>query len=339
MADIHHLFRSLLPRHKICPSGWISFNAPCCHHRGHKHDTKKRGGVNFTNGIFYNCFNCKFTASWQPGNILSDKFKTLCLYLGAIPDEIADMILLSIKSEKIDSTEVSESIYFSEKSLPENALLISEWLQLPNELLIDIIGDLSNVLEYLINRGFDPLSKEFYWSPIKEYNDRVIVVFYYNKKIVGSASRRITNDTKSKRTKYIVDHHPHFVFNIDNQDYYKKYVFVTEGAFDALALDGVAVLTNNISPQQARIINNLRKQVIVVPDQDIAGLHLIEKAVEYNWYVAFPNWESSVKDPADAVRKYGRIFVLIDLIETAIQNELKIKMSKNELYLKLLREV
>lgn len=336
--DIYQIFRSLLPRHKICPSGWVSFNAPCCHNRGHKPDSKKRGGVNFTNGIFYNCFNCKFTASWQPGNTLSDKFKMLCSYLGATPDEIADMILASIKLEKIENNETKESVFFSEKDLPENALPISNWLELPADLLTDFISDLSLVIEYIINRGFNPLSNEFYWSPIKEYKDRVIIVFFYNRKIVGSASRRISNDKATKRTKYIVDHHPHFVFNIDNQDYYRKYVFVTEGSFDALALDGVAVLTNSISLQQYRIINNLKKTVIVVPDRDIAGLHLIEKAVEYNWAVSFPNWEDDIKDAADAVNRYGKVFVLVDLIETAIQNELKINLAKNELHSKLLRE-
>ncbi len=51
-------FRSLLPRFKTSPSGWMSFNAPCCHHRGHRTDNRKRAGVVLTEGIIYNCFNC-----------------------------------------------------------------------------------------------------------------------------------------------------------------------------------------------------------------------------------------------------------------------------------------
>ena len=44
MSSILDTFRTLLPpRAKASPSGWISFNAPCCHHRGHNQDKRKRG--------------------------------------------------------------------------------------------------------------------------------------------------------------------------------------------------------------------------------------------------------------------------------------------------------
>ena len=81
-------FRSILPKTKSSPSGWISFNAPCCHHRGHSRDTRKRAGVMFSEGVVYNCFNCKYTASWQPGRNISEKLKSLCRWLGANDDQI-----------------------------------------------------------------------------------------------------------------------------------------------------------------------------------------------------------------------------------------------------------
>jgi len=37
---------SLLPaRHRRSQSGWLSFNAVCCHHRGENADTRGRGGI------------------------------------------------------------------------------------------------------------------------------------------------------------------------------------------------------------------------------------------------------------------------------------------------------
>ena len=89
--------------------------------------------------------------------------------------------------------------------------------------------------------------------------------------------------------------------------------------------------------QQERIINNLNKIVIVVPDQDLPGLNLIDKAIEYKWHVAFPNWDDDIKDAADAVKRYGKVFVLVDLIETSIQNELKINVARSDLQQKLHR--
>jgi len=79
MALVLDKLQSLLPHNsKTSPSGWISFNAPCCHHRGHKIDERKRGGVMFSDSFVYNCFNCKYTAYWEPGWGINEKLKKLC---------------------------------------------------------------------------------------------------------------------------------------------------------------------------------------------------------------------------------------------------------------------
>jgi DNA primase len=93
----------------------------------------------------------------------------------------------------------------------------------------------------------------------------------------------------------------------------------------------VALLTNDIADQQSRIINSLGHEVIVIPDQDEAGLNLIDRAMANDWSVAFPNWSDDVKDCADAVQKYGKLFVIVDAIKTAQRGEIKIKMAKKKL--------
>jgi len=66
------------PKRKKTPSGWISFNAPCCQHNGQTVDTRQRGGIiQEGENISYHCFNCGFKASWQPGRNLSYKFRNL----------------------------------------------------------------------------------------------------------------------------------------------------------------------------------------------------------------------------------------------------------------------
>ena len=188
------------------------------------------------------------------------------------------------------------------------------------------------VLRYLMNRGYDnPFDYDFYWSPISGYIDRVIIPFRWQGKIVGNTARKITDG----RPKYLSDQHPHFVFNFDQQLEDQKYIFVCEGPFDALSIGGVALLTNDIADQQARIINSIGAEVIVIPDQDEAGLQLIKKAIHYNWSVAFPNWDNDVKDVADAVTHYGKLFTIVDLIQTSVQSEIKITMAMNSLKKKL----
>jgi hypothetical protein len=325
-------FRSLLPaRAKSSPSGWTSFNAPCCHHRGHSQDTRKRGGLRFDHGIVYNCFNCKFTASWQPGRPLTEKFKSLCRWMGANDLDINTMILEALKTESADYVPAETKIDFTPKDLPEGALPISEWIK--ETLDPELETKLADVIKYIVERGHDPLDHRFYWSPISGYDNRVIINFFYQGKIVGNTARKITEG----KPKYLSDQHPHFVFNVDAQDEDQQYLFVCEGPFDAIAVGGVALLTNDVADQQSKIINSLGHEVIVIPDQDRAGLVLINRAIENGWSVAFPNWEDDVKDCADAVARYGKLFVIVDLIKTAQQGAIKINIARQHLEHKLKR--
>jgi hypothetical protein len=278
----------------------------------------------FSEGVVYNCFNCKYTASWQPGRTLTEKFKNLCRWLGADDNQVKELVFEALKTEstEYEPEHFVEKVKFTKKELPEGALPLVEWLDA--ELDAEQEQQLVLVVEYVVGRGYDPLDGNFYWSPMPGFADRVIIPFLYESVVVGNTARKV----KEGRPKYLSDQHPFFVFNIDAQDPLNKYVFVCEGPFDALAVDGVALLTNEISQQQAHIINGLGKEVIVIPDQDKAGLALINQAVDYDWLVAFPNWGEDVKDCADAVKKYGKLFVVVDIIETAQKGAIRLEMAK-----------
>lgn len=327
-------FRTLLPpRAKNSPSGWTSFNAPCCQHRGHSPDTRKRGGIRFDgNGIVYNCFNCKFSTGWQPGSPFGEKMKTLSRWLGANEDTIKEMVFEALKTEgeEYAPEHYQSKIEFTDKELPEAAAPISKWLEQYDNVTAEWLDPLIN---YITDRGFDPLSENFYWSPTPGYENRVIIPFRWQNRIVGNTARKVTNG----KPKYLSDQHPHFVFNFDAQQENQKYILVCEGPFDALAVNGVALLTNDIADQQSRIINSLGAEVIVIPDQDQAGLALFDRASELNWSVAMPNWDDSVKDVAEAVLKYGKLFVIVDAIKTAQKGAVRINLAKKQQEKKLLR--
>lgn len=325
-------FRSLIPpRAKHSPSGWTSFNAPCCGHRGHSPDTRKRGGIRFDgDGIVYNCFNCKFSTGWQPGSPFGEKIKTLARWLGAGEDIIKELVFEALKTEgeEYQPEQNQPKIEFTDKELPEGAMPLAEWGNLIDGELEEQIGeDYTNVLKYLISRGYEnPFDYDFYWSPAPGYIDRVIVPFRWEGRIVGNTARKV----RDGKPKYLSDQHPHFVFNFDKQHEEQKYIFVCEGPFDALAVGGVALLTNEIAEQQSRIINSLGAEIIVIPDQDRAGLVLFDRAAELNWSVAMPNWEDDIKDVADAVQRYGKLFVIVDAIKTAQKGSIKINMAKKQ---------
>ncbi len=103
---------------------------------------------------------------------------------------------------------------------------------------------------------------------------------------------------------------------------------MTEGPFDAITISGVSILGSEVNDIQRDLINGLSRQVIVVPDRDAPGQKLINQAIEFGWSVAFPEWEDSVKDTADAVSKYGRLFVIQSILKSTESNKLKIDLKR-----------
>ena len=112
-------------------------------------------------------------------------------------------------------------------------------------------------------------------------------------------------------------------------------VVVTEGIFDALSIGGVAVMHNDISDAQARVIRTLGKEITVVPDQDQTGLDLIDRAMELGWAVSIPDWDDC-KDINDAVIKYGRFATLITIMQARETSRIKIELRKRQLAKRLL---
>ena len=120
----------LPPKRKQTPSGWISFNAPCCQHNGHSPDTRLRGGV-IQEGevISYHCFNCGYKASWQPGRNISHKLRKLLQWLNA-PDDVINKLALSVMQEN-EGINVKQQLVelpkFQSVPLPEDSKPIKEY--------------------------------------------------------------------------------------------------------------------------------------------------------------------------------------------------------------------
>jgi len=325
MNLIQATVQTYLPsKRKLTPSGWISFNAVCCHHRGEKSDSRKRGGLRFSDdGFQYHCFNCGFKAGWTPGRLLSKNTKDLMSWLAVPGDEITKLNLEALRSKEdmsVGSTPTM-NLELELKELPDDTRPIVEWLNVdPNE---DVVA----VAEYLINRKMDLEWFNWHWSPEPGHRDRVIIPFYQNGKVVGWTGRKI----KEGKPKYLTHSQPGYVFNIDRQTDDKAFVIVTEGQFDAIAVDGVAVMHNEPNATQIFRINQLGKKVIVVPDRDKAGAKLVQTALENQWAISMPPWENDIKDCADAVSKYGRLYTLATILYYRETNEIKIQLMKKKL--------
>jgi DNA primase len=108
-------------------------------------------------------------------------------------------------------------------------------------------------------------------------------------------------------------------------------VIVLEGVFDALSINGLAVLHAEINDAQVRLIRSLGREVIVVPDQDEAGMRLVDRAVELGWSVSMPNWPADVKDVNDAVIRWCRLATFVTIMQARETSRIKIELRKKQL--------
>lgn len=313
MSLIPDTIATYLPaKRKHTPSGWISFNAPCCS------DKRQRGGLIFNAGeaVSYHCFNCGFKASWQPGRTISQKMNKLMRLLN-MPDDVISQLRLEALKLNEDSTREVRSIIptFDDRTLPPESQPINDLLKDPPEKLLPI-------LEYLVDRNIFPEDYNFHWTPKIGFSNRVIVPFYKDDRCVGYTARAI-NDTKPK---YISEQQPGYVFNLDQQYQSKSFVIVCEGPFDAISIDGCALLGAEIKDSQNWLLRQLGKEIILVPDRDHEGPRTVEQALEYGWSVSMPDWPEGVKDVNDAVVKLGRLATLWSIVQAKESNSLKIQL-------------
>ena len=335
-TEIKDTLTQFLPaKRKTTSSGWISFNAPCCHHNGESPDTRLRGGVIFSGQgtVNYHCFNCGFKSNYTPGRQLNYKFKKLLQWFGVDDRTVSRLVIEALRVKDLIGPEqvVEAPVEVSLKSrpLPKQAQSFDDWL---TELSLQdedeqVNSYLSDAINYVLDRKVDIERYQFYWTDEQAYNlhKRVIIPITWKGKVMGYTARATDPNVKPK---YHSSYEPGNVFNLDKQLADNKFVVVCEGPFDAMAIDGVAVLGAEISETQADLIEGLDKKVIVVADTDKAGQQMVDIAVKYGWSVSFPIWQQDYKDIYEAVENLGKLFVLKSIVDAVEDNPLKIQLRR-----------
>jgi hypothetical protein len=322
MGLITDTIQTYLPaKRKKTPSGWISFNAVCCD------DDRNRGGfITYADdGMTYHCFNCQFKASWQPGRLFSKKIRQFMRHLHMPDDVINQLALEAIRQNEGGQQEIRSIIpTFAERALPMDAKSLEEWstwIELQGwenteQSLIDVFCYLRNI------RGLDPYAYPYYYTNKVGFKNRVVVPFMYQGKVVGWTARA-TNDGKPK---YLSEQQPGYVFNLDHQTPDREFVIVMEGPFDALSIDGCAILGAEINDSQNWLLRQLHREIILVPDRDEGGFNTVERAIELGWSVSMPSWPPGIKDVNDALNKLGRLATLYLITSARESTELKIRL-------------
>lgn len=323
MGEITDNILANLPwKRKNTPSGWVSFNAVCCHNNGEKADTRGRGGIlhNSDDTISYHCFNCGFTASWQPGRRINFKMRRLMSWLGLADEEIRRLSLFALsqldQNQEVKKEELKELPKFEPReACPGKSILT--WL---NEGFIN--DNIEQAIAYLDSRGLSDRLDQFYWTNDEKLSNRVLVPFTWLGKDVGYSGRLFAKGA----LKYLSNYPSNMIWGYDQQKKDAKFCLVVEGLLDAVSVDGIAICNNEVSDQQALMIESLDKEIIVIPDKDEPGKKLIKSAMEYGWNVAFPDWQEDIKDVADAVARYGQLFTMKTILDSVETSNLKIQL-------------
>jgi 5S rRNA maturation endonuclease (ribonuclease M5) len=338
---ISDFVKSILPsKRNTTPDGWVKFDAPCCEAQGITQRRQRRGNMIFNadGAISYSCFNCNTKASYQPGRQLTFRFRKLLRQMGADENDIKRLVIEAIRvrelinPEEVKAEALEEKIEFKTRQLPEGAVSFQQLLT------HHILDDFENVpqllnsaVDYVQSRKINTNKYDFLWTDSTEHSlhQRVIIPCIWEGQTIGYTSRAFTDGVKPK---YYSHYEPNFVFNTNNQLKDSKFVIVCEGPFDAMSIDGVAIMSNECSETQADIIESLGREVIVVADRDKAGARLLQNAIEYGWSASFPIWQETCKDINEAVVKYGKLFVLKSILDSKETSKLKIELMRKRLW-------
>lgn len=310
-------FLDVLPSYKITGLGWKTFNCPSCG------DKRGRGAFMETpsGGWRYSCRNggCEFNdnpTGWEPGNGVGGRPRRLFSLFGGRVSDLPSVLLFKPADQKKEDNVLEVVRHFPKIALPEGSVPLFD----PDDKTLSN-KKYQQVLEYTLARSEEvAVSYNFYWS--KMYPSCVIIPYYHYGQIVGWLARSIF---KSK-TKMFQQKSADFLFNQQSLDDDGRSVILLEGVMDAIAVDGVASCGTSLTTKQINLLNLSGRKIIVVPDQESDGTSLIRFAEENGWFISSPDWDYDIKDPMQAVKRYGRLYTIEDIVKNCHQNYLKARV-------------
>jgi hypothetical protein len=327
MNDLQEIIRTYIQLGVATPSGWHTVRCLVCN----DHANKKRGGFKFEGDkVGYHCFNCPARANYDPNFKMSDAMKDVLAAFG-VPEEVLNGIILKdlairkgLKSPEVKKEsvfypkEVQFPSYFERLKINPNdsiAVLAEEHLQTMRAMSLN---------DYPFYTGRNDGTKES-----KQWVARLIIPFYHQEKLIFYQGRDLLES--SNRLKYLSLAIPKGNVMYGMDEIHRKTddpLYIVEGFFDAFHLGGIAVLGNELSAEQIKILNRTPRKKIVLPDRKGDGHLLAIHGMRQGWHVGMPEI-GNCKDICEAIVKYGKLYVRQSIIEntfTDVQADVAIRL-------------
>ena len=294
------------------------------------HDHTDRGGFKFQGGeVGYNCFNCGAAGRYvENSGELTKKFRKILNVFGISDEDIDKEIGKAFFTKNTESETISLSDV-QQKKEKKNYLITPE-VELPKGAML--LGSTDKgvqvqerIIEYLLSRKIDPAAYPFYFTLDPKRLNFVIIPFYRNGKIIYWQGRNYTNGSSKKdRWDNCTEPKENIIFNFDELFRGSGPLFVSEGVFDALPLNGIALIGSKINEAKIEILKKSRRELIFVIDKDKNGRMVAEKALENGWKITFaPQFTDDVNK---SIITYGKCWTIYQLFNQIPKNEFEAKM-------------
>ncbi len=290
--------------------GWYAVRCPICH------DKKERFGFFhdgiYTSGYDYNC-GAKFKYEEGTGKfsknareilnafgITRDDLTTIRSVILQEPKEEGEIKLDELKKIKLDTPEVP---------LPNNSYLIGadhhEELQIP-------------IARYLEARHVDPIKTQAYFSLSPRYLNRVIIPYFRNDKIIYWQARAILDNVKPRYLNFPITRGA-VMYGYDRlYNYDSSPLFVNEGVFDAIVLNGISICGSSLNAAKIEILRKCGRRLIFVIDRDKTGSELAKQVLENGWELTFVDRRAN--DANQSVQLFGLPFTIYTLMKNVTRN-------------------
>lgn len=300
--------------------GWYAVKCACCN------DYQERGGF-IHDDIYtsYSCWNCGSKFKYEEGS-------------GKFSRNLRD-ILEAFGISREDLRAISASLFFNKSAEKEEAeislkevsrlKLVTPEVAFPDRTLAlgcdghDEIQ--APLIEYLNSRFIDPIKHQIHFSLDPRYLRRVIIPFMRDGKLIYWQARTIDN-IKPRYLNCVVAKDAVLYGYDELTRYSAKPLFITEGVFDAMSVDGVCLLGSALNAAKIEILKRTKRRIIFVIDRDRTGDVLAKTVIENDWEFTFV--DKNADDVNDSVRKFGLPYTAYCLMKNAFKDDPQSQFNK-----------
>lgn len=315
--------QSLIEKNVPWPAGktdWIVGKCPLCN------DYKVRAGFKFDGEqVRYNCWNCSTSPSYTEfSGRMSKKFRNVLHAFNIDDDEINTVVNTPLFFKKKESDKITLTKLTKVNTTTPPVKLPPKSFQLGHPEFIDYQEKL---VGYLLERNIDLNKYGFFFSLEPRFHDRIIIPYYRSGQLIYWQARHIDNSVKLRYDNAPISREA-VMFNMDQlMAYSDKPLFICEGVFDAMIVDGIALLGSRLNEAKVDLLSKSNRRIIFVIDKDSNGRHLAEDVINRGWEIAFaPN---GAEDLNESARRFGLCYTTRELVKSIPADASRAKMAIN----------